>query len=181
MLLLTLAPLFEEIHLMHWAKRSFMLSGSPAKGRQYGFKCRQACKQLGCKWRREWRSSSRVIQTFINPKEITVRLLLRFYWWPYISCSDWWTRGKKLPWQQLSSSACNSCKLVRRHAIFQSGNGAVSAFWKRTKWFKGLEYKSSSLYYLNVWTMKWLTVWRLQRPQSEGVWSSLLKAYSSRA
>lgn len=94
MLLLTLAPLFEEIHLMHWAKRSFMLSGSPAKGRQYGFKCRQACKQLGCKWRREWRSSSRVIQTFINPKEITVRLLLRFYWWPYISCSDWWTRGK---------------------------------------------------------------------------------------
>lgn len=91
---------FEEIHLMHWAKRSFMLSGSPAKERGSKVsKCRQARKRLGCRWRRGWRSSSRVIQTFINPKEITVRLLPRFYWWPYISCSDWWTRGKKLPWQ----------------------------------------------------------------------------------
>lgn len=38
---------------------------------------------------------------------------------------------KKPPWQQLSSSACNSCELTRRHTIFQSGRGAASALRTR--------------------------------------------------
>lgn len=58
-----------------------------------------------------------------------------FYWCSYKSYCEWSTWGKKPPWQQLSSSACNSCKLTRRHTIFQSGKSCRLSTLNPTKWF----------------------------------------------
>lgn len=76
---------------------------------------------------------------------------------------------KKLPWRQLSSSACNSCSLLDGVQYFSLVMVLFQHFESGPSDLKALNYKSSSLYYLNVWTMKWMTVRRLQRPQSDSL------------
>lgn len=100
-------------------------------------------------------TTSLVSKTFINPKEQLQDMPLPLlYWWSYKSNGEWRTWSEKPPWQQLSSSACNSCKPTRRHTIFQSGKGAVSALWARPSDLQAMNLQEY-FDYQNIWTIGW--------------------------
>lgn len=96
-----------------------------------------------------------------------------FYWCSYKSYCEWCTWGKKLPWQQLSSSACNSCKLTRRHTIFQSGKRCRLSTLNPTKWFT-----SRGCTQEVVWLSKCMNN-EVERTRSAGYRSYLLVYWSA--
>lgn len=101
-------------------------------------------------------TTSLVSKTFINPEEQLQGMPLPLlYWWSYKSNGEWRTWSKKPPWQQLSSSACNSCKPTRRHTIFQSGKRCRLSTLSPTEWFTSREFTRILWLSKYIWTMGW--------------------------